>query len=115
MALKRSFIQMPITQQMYVGLLGMTCISCLHVFLLLLISLFVLLHLICYNIEYELDKNDNNAINGFTHYADLEANLFLDIYKREIATLRMFINNIDNINKINISKYESECVDGLCA
>ena len=117
MALKRSFIQMPITQQMYVGLLGMTCISCLHVFLLLLISLFVLLHLICYNIEYELDKNDNNAINGFTHYADLEANLFLDIYKREIATLRMFINNIDNINKINISEYafESECVDGLCA
>ena len=122
MALKRSFIQMPITQQMYVGLLGMTCISCLHVFLLLLISLFVLLHLICYNIEYELDKNDNNAINGFTHYADLEANLFLDIYKREIATLRMFINSIDNVN-INqdvLNEYaskcvKSECVNGLCA
>ena len=95
MALKRSFIQMPITQQMYVGLLGMTCISCLHVFLLLIISLFVLLHLICYNIQYELDKNENNAINGFTHYADLEANLFLDIYKRELTILRMFINNVD--------------------
>lgn len=100
MALKRSFIQMPITQQMYVGLLGMTCISCLHVFLLLLISLFVLLHLISYNIQYELDKNDNNAINGFTHYADLEANLFLDIYKRELTLLRMFINSIDNVDSI---------------
>ena len=94
MSLKRSFIQMSITKQIYCGLFGMAVLTCTNVFILIFCTSLILTNIIRHSVNNELERMDNDMINIYAQFADVTAILFLDLGKYDIALLRLFYKNL---------------------
>lgn len=94
MSLKRSFIQMSITKQIYCGLFGMAVLTCTNVFILIFCTSLILTNILRQSVNNELERMDNNMINIYSQFADVTGILFLDLGKYEIGLLRLFYQNL---------------------
>ena len=94
MSLKRSFIQMSITKQIYCGLFGMAVLTCTNVFILIFCTSLILTNIIRHSVNNELERMDNDMINIYAQFADVTAILFLDLGKYDIALLRLVYKNL---------------------
>ena len=94
MSLKRSFIQMSITKQIYCGLFGMAVLTCTNVFILIFCTSLILTNILNQSINNELEHIDNNMMNIYAQFADVTGVLFLDLGKYDIALLRRFYQNL---------------------
>lgn len=94
MSLKRTFIQMSITKQIYFGLFGMAILTCANVFILIFITSFILSNIIYRSVNIALEKLDNNMMSLYAQFADVTGSLFLEQGKLEIVMLRYFFENL---------------------
>ena len=94
MSLKRSFIQMSITKQIYFGLFGMAVLTCTNVFILIFCTSLILTNILNQSVNNELEHIDNNMMNIYAQFADVTGVLFLDLGKYDIALLRLFYQNL---------------------
>ena len=78
MSLKRAFIQMSITKQIYFGLFGMAVLTCVNVFILIFITSLILTNILYRSVNTSLEKLDNNMISLYAQFADVTGSLFLD-------------------------------------
>ena len=78
MSLKRSFIQMSITKQIYCGLFGMAVLTCTNVFILIFCTSLILTNILNQSVNNELEHIDNNMMNIYAQFADVTGVLFLD-------------------------------------
>lgn len=97
MSLKRAFIQMSITKQIYFGLFGMAVLTCVNVFILIFITSLILTNILYRSVNTSLEKLDNNMMSLYAQFADVTGSLFLDQGKEEILTLRYFFRNLKEI------------------
>lgn len=105
MSLKRSFIQMSITKQIYCGLFGMALLTCVNVFILIFCTSLILTNILNQSVNNELEKMDNDMINVYAQFADITGILFLDLGKYDIALLRVFYQNLIEEKKTTTDGY----------
>ena len=94
MSLKKSFIKMSITKQLYFGVFGAAILTCVNVLVLIFITSLILIIVINNSVSNVLEKMDSHMMTLYGQFIKLAGSLFFDEGKNEIEILRYFYSNL---------------------